>query len=144
MQRLIFEYFLYFSILNKHKCVLLGSSMNAFNHFVVQFYCLLVRRIVLDVCHEIFFVHFPSSCLKSWHRKVYHNRVILMHTLLLIRFTSYRKSPLYLICIWVLKFELYICIWGLHAKFSMTLFWWFDCNPLGRFMIPTVRISKSF
>ena len=37
--------------------------------------------IVLDVCHEIFFYYFPSSCLKSKHIAMYHNRVILMHVI---------------------------------------------------------------
>ena len=79
------------------------------------------------------FIYFPSSCLKFKYITVYHNRVILMHTVLLIRFTSYWKSPLYLICIysyWNLNWCVFAYTDYMQKYFSLTLFGWFDCNPL--------------
>ena len=85
---------LYVPVANKHKYALLSSWMNAFNHFVVQFYYLLFRHYRFGCMPSNVFICFPSSCLKSKHSCVSQS-CDFWCTLLLIRFSSYFQSRHY-------------------------------------------------
>ena len=116
------SYYACVRIPSKHqKCI-----VKFLNECIQSFCCtillpLIQTSIVLDVCHQTFFICFPSTCLKSKHSCVSQSCDFDAHVIVDQIYIILKVAIILDLHIQLLKFELVcICIYRLHAKIFFT------------------------